>query len=59
MSSSSSSGSGYAQALASSSRTPPSTSPANEDYSDDGLDIQDSELLADDPLHEDGVPNAR
>ena len=58
MSSSSSTQSGHGAAIASSSRTPPSTSPA-EDDSDDGLDIGREELLADDPLHSNGFPSDR
>lgn len=50
MSSSSSNHSTHAPAVASSSRTPPT----DDDASDNGLDIGDHELLADDPLHEEG-----
>lgn len=52
MSSSSSNHSGHAHPVASSSRSPLSASPREDDFSDDGLEIQDAELLADDPLHE-------
>ena len=56
MSSPSSSQSGHAPALASSSRTPPSASPAEDSQSDDGLEIENDELLAtEDPLHEHGA----
>lgn len=51
MSSSSSNQSAHAPAVASSSRTPPTD---DEDASDNGLAIGDHELLADDPLHEEG-----
>lgn len=50
MSSSSSNQSSHAPAVASSSRSPPT----DDDHSDDGLDIDNHELLADDPLHGDG-----
>ena len=59
MSSSSSNQSGHAPALASSSRTPLSASPVEGDHSDDGLEIQDEELLAEDPLRESGGLNER
>lgn len=59
MSSSSSDRSGYAHAAASSSRSPLSASPGQDDGSDDGLDIGEEELLADDPLHGDGALNGR
>ena len=52
MSSPSSSQSEHAPALASSSRTPLSSSPAQDD-SDDGLEIQNEELLAEDPFSDD------
>ena len=57
MSSPSSNHSGHARATASSSRSPLSASPGEDDFSDDGLEIQDAELLADDPLHEGGAPD--
>ena len=57
MSSSSSNHSGHAPAIASSSRSPQSASPDEDSLSDDGLDIQNSELLADDYLHDDVAVN--
>lgn len=36
-----------------------SASPGQDDGSDDGLDIGEEELLADDPLHGDGALNGR
>ena len=59
MSSSSSTQSGHAPPLASSSRTPPSTSPEGDDYSEDGLDIHDAELLAEDPFQDTDVLDTR
>ena len=53
MSSSSSNRSPNAPVLASSSRSPRS----EDDLSEDGLDIGNEELLADDPFHEDGALN--
>ncbi|KAK4503072.1 hypothetical protein PRZ48_006499 [Zasmidium cellare] len=50
MSSSSSSHSPHAPAVASSSRSPPN----DDDASDDGLDIGEQELLAEDPMNEGG-----
>lgn len=50
MSSSSSNQSSHAPAVASSSRSPQ----IEDDQSDDGLDIDNNELLADDPLNGDG-----
>jgi hypothetical protein len=58
MSSSSSNQSGHAPALASSSRSPLSAS-GEDELSDDGLEIPEEELLADDPLHENGAFNGR
>ncbi len=58
MSSSSSNQSGHAPALASSSRSPLSAS-GEDDPSDDGLEAADEELLADDPLHENGAVDGR
>ena len=59
MSSPSSSQSGHAPAIASSSRTPLSISPEQDDSSDDGLEFHHAELLAEDPLHENGSPDGR
>jgi hypothetical protein len=59
MSSSSSNQSGHAPAIASSSRSQLTPSPGEDDFSDDGLDIGNEELLADDPLHGDGHLNER
>lgn len=53
MSSSSSAQSGHAPAHASSSRSPLPLTPEDDTLSEDGLDIGNEELLADDPLHED------
>lgn len=58
MSSPSSSQSGHAPAIATSSRTPLSVSPPDEDYND-ALELHDDELLAEDPLHENGSPDGR
>ena len=58
MSSSSSDRSGHVPAFASSSRSPLSASPGDDD-SDDGLQIGDEELLADDPLNGNGGLNGR
>ena len=58
MSSSSSNHSGHAPALASSSRSPLSAS-GEDELSDDGFEIANEELLADDPLHENGAVNGR
>ena len=55
MSSPSSNQSGHAPAHASSSRSPLSASPGDDGFSDDGLDITNDELLADDPLHDQGI----
>lgn len=53
MSSSSTSRSSDAPAVASSSRTPPSASPALDyDSDDDNLDLHSHELLGEDPLHD-------
>jgi hypothetical protein len=44
-------------ALASSSRSPLSASPREDDLSDDGLEIGEQALLEDDPLHDNGALN--
>jgi chloride channel 3/4/5 len=52
MSSSSTSRSSDAPAVASSSRTPPSASPTADYSDDDNLDLNSHELLGEDPLHD-------